>query len=273
VNRGEICGILGPNGSGKTTTLGIILDVLKPDAGDFSWFGRKPTHRARKKVGALLESPVFYPYLSAVRNLQIIADIKGIPYSGINEVLESVGLASRKLSKFKTYSTGMRQRLAIAAAMMGEPDVLILDEPTNGLDPQGIAEIRNLIIKIGKQGTTILLASHLLDEVQKVCTHVVVLEKGKKLSEGNVNEALSSSLAFELAASDMQLLRNTLEQTGYFSKITEENKLLIATLLKDIKADELNKMLVKKGVFLTHLARRKKSLEKYFLDVLNEKNA
>jgi len=272
VNQGEICGILGPNGSGKTTTLGIILDVLKPDTGNFSWFGRKPNNRARKKVGALLETPLFYPYLSAVRNLQIIADIKGIPYSDIDGVLESVGLGSRKSGKFKTYSTGMRQRLAIAAAMMGEPDVLILDEPTNGLDPQGIAEIRNLIIRTGEKGTTILLASHLLDEVQKVCTHVVVLEKGKKLSEGNVKEALSSSMAYELAASDMRLLRNVLEQTGYFSEISEEKEMMLATLSKDIAADDLNKMLVEKGIFVTHLARRKKSLEKYFLDLLNEKN-
>lgn len=270
INKGEICGILGPNGSGKTTTLGILLDIIKADSGEFYWFGNAPSDKLRRRVGALLEAPVFYPNLSAVRNLQIIAEIKQISFDEIDKVIDSAGLSSRKDSKFKTYSLGMKQRLAIAAALMGNPEVLILDEPTNGLDPQGIAEIRNMVIEIGKRGITILLASHLLDEVQKVCTHVVILEKGKKLGDGNVGEVLSASAAFELAASDMSALRTALELSGYFSDINMEKKMLIATLEKEIKPDELNKYLVEKGIYVTHLAERKKSLEKYFLGLLSK---
>lgn len=269
VGRGEICGILGPNGSGKTTTLGILLDVLKPDRGEYFWFGQKPTHRVRKRLGALLEEPLFYPYLSAVRNLQIIADIKGVSHAGIDAVLDTVGLGPRKSSKYKTYSLGMRQRLAIASALLGNPEALILDEPTNGLDPQGIAEIRNLIIEIGSRGVTILLASHLLDEVQKICTHVVVLENGKKLSEGNVKEVLSASAAYELAAADMEALKVILDDTGNFPEIKKENGMWVCTLSKEINADELNRLVSARGIYLTHLSLRKKSLEKYFLDILN----
>ncbi len=268
VNSGEICGILGPNGSGKTTTLGLILDILKPDSGSYLWFGEKPTHLARRRVGALLEEPMFYPYLTAINNLRIIADIKGVSYHGIDAVLETVGLTSRKTSKYKTYSMGMRQRLAIAAALLGEPEVLILDEPTNGLDPKGIADIRDLISDIGKQGVTVLLASHLLDEVQKVCSQVVILQKGKKLNEGNVREVLSTSAAYELVAADMPGLRKILENTGYFSEIKEENGKWVCTLSQEIDPGRLNRLIAEQGVYLTHLARRQKSLEKYFLDSL-----
>ena len=184
----------------------------------------------------------------------------------------AVGLGPRKSDKYKTYSLGMRQRLAIAAALLGNPDVLILDEPTNGLDPQGIADIRNLIIEIGSQGVTILLASHLLDEVQKICTHVVVLENGKKLSEGNVKEVLSASALYELAAADMEALKDVLEHAGYFAEIKMENGMWVCTLSKEIAADALNRLISEQGIFLTHLSLRKKSMEKYFLDILNAKN-
>jgi len=273
VNKGEVCGILGPNGSGKTTTLGILLDILKADRGEYFWFGEEPTNLQRKRVGALLEVPIFYPYLSAVRNLQIVADIKNISYDYIDGVLKTVGLTERKNHKFKTYSLGMKQRLALAAALLGQPEVLILDEPTNGLDPQGIAEIRELIIKIGEEGTTVLLASHLLDEVQKVCTHVVILEKGKKLGEGSVKEALSATTSFELAADNMDLLRLQLEQHAAVSEVHNEKGLLIATLAKELRADEVNKYLSDKGIYLTHLAQRTRTLEKYFLELLSDNNA
>jgi len=272
VNKGEVCGILGPNGSGKTTTLGILLDVLKQDSGQFLWFGNQPDYRQRLKIGAILEAPSFYPYLSAVANLKIVADIKGIPYDQVDEVLETIGLTQRKNSKFRTFSLGMKQRLAIAAVLLGNPEVLILDEPTNGLDPQGIAEIRDLILSIAKKGVTILLASHLLDEVQKVCSHVVILERGKKLGDGNVTEVLSSSAAFELAAENMDDLNFALIQSGFFAEVKMENDFLIATIEKEITASELNKFLSSKGIYVTHLARRKQSLEKYFLDLLTENN-
>ena len=185
VERGSVYGILGPNGSGKTTTLAIILGVVNSNGGSYSWFGNENSKNDRKRIGAILEQPLFYPYLTAEKNLQIVASIKGVEYSDIERVLKIVELFERKDSKFRTFSYGMKQRLAIASALLGNPEVLIFDEPTNGLDPKGIAEIRELIIKIAKQGITILLASHLLDEVQKTCSHVAVLKSGKKLYEGS----------------------------------------------------------------------------------------
>ena len=224
---GEICGILGPNGSGKTTTLGILLDILKADRGEFFWFGEQPAAKQRQKIGSLLEMPIFYPYLSAVNNLKIIADIKNVSYTKIDELLTIVRLIERKDSKFKTFSLGMKQRLAIAAALIGDPKVLILDEPTNGLDPKGIAEMRELITNIGKQGITIILASHLLDEVQKICSHVVVLNKGKKLDSGRVSDVLDASLAMELAAKNMDELEFAVIQSGLFDEVKMEGAILI----------------------------------------------
>lgn len=273
INKGEICGILGPNGSGKTTTLGILLDILKPDSGQFLWFGNQPDYHQRLRIGAILEAPSFYPYLSAVKNLKIVADIKGVDYDEVDEVLETVGLTQRKHSKFKTYSLGMKQRLAIASVLIGNPEVLILDEPTNGLDPQGIAEIRDLILNIAAKGVTIVLASHLLDEVQKVCSHVVILEKGRKLGDGNVGEVLSSSAAYELAADNMEELNLALIQSGFFESVKQEKEYLVATIEKKVSAGELSKFLSEKNIYVTHLTSRKQSLEKYFLDLLTENNA
>jgi len=272
VFSGEVCGILGPNGSGKTTTLGILLDVIKADRGKYYWFGEHPSEKQRRRIGSLLEVPVFYPHLSAVNNLRIVADIKNLNYKEIDGLLDKVGLADRKQSRYKTYSTGMKQRLALAAALIGNPEVLILDEPTNGLDPKGIAEIRDLIKDIGKQGTTIILASHLLDEVQKVCTHVVILNKGKRLSVGKVSEVLSTSSSLEMAAENLIQLKMIVEQSGFFNGINIENDMLVATMEKVIKPDDFNRYLAEKGIYLTHLAFRKKSLEKYFLDLLSENN-
>ncbi len=188
IHKGNVYGILGPNGSGKSTTLGIVLNVVNKTSGNFAWFGGKlETHDALKKVGAIIERPNFYPYMTAEENLRLVCKIKGIPYSKVEEKLTLVGLIDRKDSKFKTFSLGMKQRLAIASALLNDPEILILDEPTNGLDPQGIRQIRDLIKLIAAQGTTILLASHLLDEVEKVCSHVVVLQKGVMLYQGTVH--------------------------------------------------------------------------------------
>lgn len=270
ISRGEICGILGPNGSGKTTTLGILLDIIKADDGEFRWFGQRPTSALRRRVGALLEAPAFYPYLSGVSNLRVLADIKGCGYGQIDALLDLVGLSNRKKSKFRTYSLGMKQRLAIAAALLGDPEVLILDEPTNGLDPKGIADIRKLITEIGNQGITILLASHLLDEVQKVCTHVVILDKGIKLGDGNVDQVLNTSPAVELAASNNEQLIKTLKDSSWFTETRMEGGLVVAELASDIQPDTINRYLVEKGIFLTHLAIRKQTLEKYFFKLLND---
>ncbi len=272
IERGNIYGILGPNGSGKTTTLGIILDAINASKGSYKWFGNKPSKADRKRIGAILETPVFYPYLSGTKNLEIIADIKGASYSEIPDVLAMVDLTKRKHSKFKTYSLGMKQRLAIAAALIGSPEVLILDEPTNGLDPQGIAEIRNLIKKIAKEGITIVLASHLLDEVQKVCTHVAVLEKGKKLFAGKVDEVLSDSVLVEIAGPDMDKIEDILSKSDLINKFSKEDQLFIIELNNGINSSHLNKFLLEQGVDVSHISNRKKSLEKYFLELLADTN-
>ncbi len=272
INQGNIFGILGPNGSGKTTLLGIVLDVINPTAGLFKWFGKEPSKDDRKRIGAILETPNFYPYLSAIKNLEIVAKIKGVSYDEIPKVLEIVELSSRKKSKFKTYSLGMKQRLAIAAALMGNPEVLILDEPTNGLDPQGIAEIRNIVKEIAKKGITIIIASHLLDEVQKICTHVVVLEKGQKLFAGKVSDVLLESTEIEVQATDMKKLNLALEKYKKATQITEEDGMLLVSIDKDTDTTDLNKYLFDQGVMVSHISIRKKSLENYFLELLAESN-
>ena len=270
VEKGNVFGILGPNGSGKTTTLGIILDVINPDSGYFQWFGKTPTKYERKKIGSIIEVPIFYPYLSAVRNLKIIADIKGIPYNDINRVLNIVDLIERKNSKFKTYSLGMKQRLAIAAALLGNPQALIFDEPTNGLDPKGIAEIRELILTIASEGITILLASHLLDEVQKTCTHVAILDKGRKLSSGKVEDVLNESDTVEISSGNLEELYVTINNCDIVKSVVRQGDKLSVKLDKKASSTDLNNFLFNKGIVLSHLTIRKKTLEKYFLELLNE---
>ncbi len=272
VYAGEILGFLGPNGSGKTTTLGILLGILEASSGTFSWFGQPPSPEQRKKIGALLETPLFYPYLSGYDNLKIVALIKEAPYSEIDEVLKIVGLEERKNSKFKTYSLGMKQRLAIGAALLGKPEVMILDEPTNGLDPTGIVEIRELIVSIAKRGMTIVLASHLLDEVEKICSHVVVLDKGKKLHAGRVSEVLRSSEIIELSAFDMDKLKSALVEEDFILDARLDNDKLIVELNRHVDPAEINRMLVNKGIYVNYLSAHEKSLENYFLELLSEQN-
>lgn len=270
VEKGNVYGLLGPNGSGKSTTLGMILNVLNPTNGSWKWFGKSSDNNSLKKIGAIIESPKFYPYLTAEKNLQIVADIKEVPYPKIDEKLELVGLLDRKKNKFEQYSLGMKQRLAIAGALLNDPEVLILDEPTNGLDPQGIIQIRELIQKIAKMGTTIILASHLLDEVEKVCSHVVVLKQGKMLYAGEVDNMNNSFGIFILQAENQQLLTNALNQLPYFDSVIEKNKFIEAKLNQAISSAELNKILFEKGVVLSHLVQRKESLENQFFQLIQE---
>lgn len=268
INKGNVYGILGPNGSGKSTTLGIVLNVVNKTSGDFKWFdGNVTTHDALKKVGAIIENPNFYPYMSAYDNLKLVCKIKGVDLSKIDEKLEIVGLMDRKNSKFKTYSLGMKQRLAIASALLNDPQILILDEPTNGLDPQGIHQIRQIIKDIAVEGTTILLASHLLDEVEKVCTHVVVLRKGVKLYSGRVDEMISSHGFFELKTSKKDDLLKLLENDSAFTKITVKDELITAFLSNPMEASTFNKLMFEKGITLSHLVQRKESLEEQFLQL------
>ncbi len=270
IERGSVFGILGPNGSGKTTTLGVLLDVVRPNAGTFSWFGGMPDKGQRKRIGAILEVPLFYPYLTGRQNLELIARIKSLPGDDIDEALHIVGLADRKHSKFRTFSLGMKQRLAVAATLLGKPEVLILDEPTNGLDPLGIAEIRNIILNVAARGITIILASHILDEVQKTCTHVAVLEKGKKLFSGPVGEVLNDGQWVELASGNMAGLRLMLDNLEFVENIQEEADKYIVKMNAPVSQEELNRMFFEKGIVLSHLALRKKSLENYFLELLDK---
>ena len=272
VSRGNIFGILGPNGSGKTTTLGIILDVIKADRGTYSWFGQEGNKEIRKRIGAILEVPVFYPYLSALNNLKLIAGIREVPYGDIERVLKIVGLYDRRKNKFRTYSLGMKQRLAIAAALLGNPEVLILDEPTNGLDPQGIAEIRGLIMKIAGDGMTIILASHLLDEVQKVCSHVVVMKSGRELFTGKVNEVHGEEVLVELSSDNNEMLVEALKEFPGIKNMSTEIDKIIVSIENETNSKELNNFLIGKGIVLTHLSIVKKSLEEQFLELLAESN-
>lgn len=274
IKKGNVYGILGPNGSGKSTTLGIVLNVVNKTYGDFHWFdGNVSTHDALKKVGAIIERPNFYPYMTAYQNLKLVCKIKGVDYGKIDEKLELVGLLDRKDSKFRTYSLGMKQRLAIASALLNDPEILILDEPTNGLDPQGIHQIRELIKEIAKSGTTILLASHLLDEVEKVCSHVVVLRKGEKLYSGRVDEMISSYGFFQIKCDKQEELINLLQSMSAIGKIKEENGLITAFLKEPMEPGEFNRLMFSKGFVLSHLVKRKESLEEQFLKLTDKSNS
>ena len=270
IHKGNVYGILGPNGSGKSTTLGIVLNVVNKTSGEYSWFdGTMQTHEALKKVGAIIERPNFYPYMSAKENLELVCKIKNIDYSKINEKLEIVGLIDRKDSKFKTFSLGMKQRLAIASALLNDPEILILDEPTNGLDPQGIHQIRDIIRLIASQGTTILLASHLLDEVEKVCSHVLVLRFGKILYSGTVDGMSNQNGFFELRAESNFNLIETLKNHPEVEKISEAEGKVIAYFKTQLDASLLNRYLIENGIYLNHLVFKKMSLEEQFLELTN----
>jgi len=268
IQKGHVYGILGPNGSGKSTTLGIVLNVVNETAGSYKWFdGKMQTHEALKKVGAIIERPNFYPYMTAEENLKLVCKIKSINYAKIEEKLNLVGLTERKDSKFSTFSLGMKQRLAIASALLNDPEILILDEPTNGLDPQGIHQIRDIIKEIASQGTTILLASHLLDEVEKVCSHVVVLRKGEILYSGSVDAMSANEGFFEISSNDNLVLKSILNDHPAVGQIKDEDGKVLVYLKSDLSASDLNQFLFSKNIVLNHLVKRKNSLEAQFLEL------
>ncbi len=269
VHKGDIYGILGPNGSGKTTTLGIVLGVTKPSAGAFSWFEEGSAYHLRKRIGAMLDKPSFYPHMNAWQNLRLAAAIKGIESPDFKSVMELTGVAAYANRKFGTYSTGMKQRLALASTLLDTPEVLVLDEPTNGLDPEGIADVRGIISRIASEGVTVILASHLLDEVQKVCTHVAVLKAGHKLYEGQVASLLAGDDRIEISSDDPAILEEALKKYEGIEKI-EKNLPMFSVILKDgFKMSELSAYLIMHGVDITHLSHRKGSLEKEFLKLLS----
>ena len=269
VPKGSVFGILGPNGSGKTTLLGIILDVLHADTGSYTWFDNEPKEVARRKVGSLLETPNFYHYLSASDNLDIAAAIKQRGSNDKERVLSKVGLLERKDTAFQTYSLGMKQRLAIGAALLGKPEVLVLDEPTNGLDPAGIAEIRDLIRQLSEEGITIIMASHLLDEVEKVCTHVAILKKGDLLLSGSVNESLHSEDIIEASAQNNEALLQLLNKMPGIKKASIVNNTVQLFAEENITPTQVNEYCIENGIVLSHLVLKKKSLETKFMELTN----
>lgn len=272
IPRGSVFGILGPNGSGKTTLMSIVLDILKANSGTYSWFGKGNHPSERKKIGSLLETPNFYHYLSAVDNLNITSAIsgRGNPQD-IDRVLEVVKLTERKHSRFSAYSLGMKQRLAIAAALLGNPEVLLLDEPTNGLDPVGIMEIRDLIKSLAQKGITIIIASHLLDEVEKICTHVAILKKGNLLTSGHVDEVLANEDIVELAATDMEQLKKCIAEMGGYSSIKEEHqRLQVHYPVGTANMEAINSHCFRNGITLQLLFNKKKSLESKFFELTND---
>ena len=270
VEQGQVFGLLGPNGSGKTTLLGCITGILLANQGSFSWFKGAEFTKARLRIGALIETPNFYPYLSAWKNLEIIATIKGCDHSRIDRVLDEVQLLDRKNDEFKTFSLGMKQRLAIASALLNDPEVLVLDEPTNGLDPQGINEIRNIILQQKAKGKTIILASHLLNEVEKVCSDVVIIKKGEVLKSGKVEDILNTGKRLELAAADMDKLRSSLMSMPGISNVQNRNGFIIAELNEDMNADFVNKSPQDLGISLNHLVLLKADLESEFLKLTQQ---
>ena len=268
IQKGQVLGLLGPNGSGKSTTLGMILNVVNKTSGDFTWFdGELTTSQALKRIGAIIERPNFYPYMTAYQNLELVCKIKEIDNSQILEKLEMVDLLDRKDDKFKTFSLGMKQRLAIASALLNNPEMLILDEPTNGLDPKGIHEIRAIIKEIAKKGTTIILASHLLDEVEKVCDYVIILEKGKKIYEGKVQDLSLNKHWFEIGITDKQNCIVALQSHNAIKNVSIDKDIIIVRPNQNISGSEIVKYLSERDIYLDSIIKKYPSLEELFLSI------
>ena len=267
VEKGQVFGLLGPNGSGKTTLLAILLDVIHPNAGSFSWFDGLEGKHVRRRIGALLETPNFYPYLNADQNLSLVAAIKGTPNTSLDSLLDLVQLRDRRRSPYKTYSLGMKQRLGLAACLVGDPDVLILDEPTNGLDPEGMVEMRHIIQKIAAQGKTIILASHILDEVEKICSHVAILKKGRLLAVGAIGSFLTDQPTVEVGTADLERLFQFVSGCFLVKKVTRADGRLILELAPGRHPGELNQLAFEQGIVLDHLVLKRQSLETEFLEI------
>jgi ABC-2 type transport system ATP-binding protein len=270
ISKGEAYGILGPNGSGKTTTLSIVTGIIRQDSGLFWWFGEEPKASQRRSIGSLIETPHFYPYLNLEKNLRIVCDIKGVPYGDIGRVLDAAQLAERKRSSFSTLSLGMKQRLGIAAALLGDPRVLVLDEPTNGLDPEGIAEVREVVLQQVHQGKTLILASHILSEVEKICNHVAILKKGELVADGPVKELLTEDEIIEISCDNNQALMQKLKETPLVKDVETENGLLVLTLNDNVIPAEINAYAFANKLVIHHMLSRKRSLESQFLELVKE---
>ena len=268
IGQGQVFGLLGPNGSGKTTTLGVVLGALHPDRGSVQWFGQGNDPRVRRRIGALLEQPSFYPWLSGEANLEVVAAVKRLPSASVAEPLRIVGLWEARHQRFQAYSLGMKQRLAMAATLLGKPEVLVLDEPTNGVDAQGIFEIRGIISHFASQGGTVLLASHMLDEVEKVCSHVAILKEGRCISSGTIAAVLSTSGWTEVASPDLAALARHLRELEPEARLVDASGQLLEVHGALLPPAELNARLAARGVYLSHLVQRRPSLESQYLELV-----
>jgi ABC-type multidrug transport system ATPase subunit len=271
VEQGQVFGFLGPNGSGKTTTIGLLLGIINRTSGIIKLFESDDLDSARLRIGATLETPNFYPYLSGLDNLKIVAKIKRATDEQIERALKLVDLSARAKSPFRTYSLGMKQRLALAAATLSNPDLIILDEPTNGLDPDGIRDVRQIIKRLADEGKTIFLSSHLLSEVEQVCSHVAVIKNGKLLKSGHVKELISHNPIAFLKAEPIETLKAALATYPETLSITDEGEGVLVELLSDNLA-ALNQFLAEKGIYLSHLSLQKKTLEEAFMEITQALN-
>ena len=269
IKKGNIFGILGPNGSGKTTTLGVVLSILKADSGTYEWFEGRYGNNPRRQIGAILETPNFYPYKSGIDNLKIIAAIKKVKDFDFDNVMKIVNLEQRKNSRFRTYSLGMKQRLAIAATMIGNPEVVIFDEPTNGLDPSGIAEVREILVRVAETGHTVIMASHILDEVEKICSHVAILKKGQLLATGLVGELLSTDYMIEINALDEKKLMKFISTVTAIKKHYRTEKHYVCIIDSSFEGAEISRIAFENGLVLDHFVIRKRRLEEEFLTITN----
>jgi len=279
VPRGRIYGLLGPNGSGKTTLMSMLLGLVRPTAGSFTLFGNSPEQGGLDKelhrIGALIETPTFYPYLSGRNNLAYFQGISGRGDAvELDSLLEQVGLGGRGGDKFQTYSLGMKQRLGLAYTLLGDPELLVLDEPTNGMDPAGMAEVRDLIRGLARDDRTVILSSHLLNEVEQVCDSVAILSHGRLIAQGDVAELLQErgSPQVRLRTTDDRKAWEILSALAWVDGVSADNGYLVASVEAD-RSWEITAALSRNEVYVAEMTPAQISLEQYFLDVTDEAEA
>ncbi len=268
IKKGNVYGILGPNGSGKTTTLSIISEIISQDSGTFNWNINAKNYRT--KIGTLIESPNFYSHLTIYQNIKISALIKNVSNNIIIPTLEKVKLNNRLNTIYSNLSFGMKQRLALASILISDPEVIVLDEPTNGLDPEGIAEFRQIILNLAEQGKTIILASHILDEIEKVCSHVAILKNGKLIANDTVNKILKREPVYVIASDDNNKLFEFLVKSGITKNINKSKTNIEVILQNDFNAKKLNEFLFKNNFILSKLYKQENNLEKQFLEIIKQ---
>jgi ABC-2 type transport system ATP-binding protein len=272
VHRGEVFGFLGPNGSGKTTTIGMLLGLIWPTSGSIEFFGDEKSKPAKllRKVGVVMDTPSFFPYLSGLNNLRYFAIITNCAGRGdIDKAIEMAGLNERAKDKVRTYSMGMKQRLSVALALMHDPELVILDEPTNGLDPAGIIEFRETIRRLHGNGKTVFLSSHLLSEVEKVCSHVALINRGRILATGSVEELLGRTKAIWLKVSDADGAVRLLESVEWIKSVKKKETGLVVAEAEEERAYEINELLISNGIHVNETKISEGSLEDFFLATIN----